>query len=432
MNMPSRFAPSFLCLALLASAAPAQPPKDSGAPAAKCTASAGAVFLKAPDATWKPVSAGENLPSGRLVVGLPKAEFIGSSGAVKGALLADIGQHGPFPVLESAVILHDPAGVDLDVGFERGLLVLENLKKDGEAKVRLRIRDETWLLSMRTPGTKVGLEIFGRHAPGIFKLGDAKSDVPTTDLLMLVLDGQVFLDTGTQGTAMQAPPGIARLHWDNVLHDHTFQRLDKLPETLLKWLHDQDGKVFEEARAAAAKLAKGETATGLDGLIGSGSKIDRLVGVTVAGALDDLPRVFSALATSKDPATRDHAILVLRNWLGREPGQGQRLHDTLVASKKLTDVQARNLVHLLVGFSDEERRDPNTYELLLTYLDHKNQAVRALAHWHLVRLAPAGKEIAFDPAAPDDQRRQAVQRWHALIPDGQLPPRPKALAPAKS
>src|SRR5205823_2457766 len=110
-------------------------------------------------------------------------------------------------------------------------------------------------------------------------------------------------------------------------------------------------------------------------------------------------------------ATREHAILVLRNWLGREPGQAKHFHDTVVGTKKVTEVQARNLVHLLVGFSDEERKEADTYALLLTYLDHKNQAVRALAHWHLVRLAPAGKDISFDAAAPDEQRRQAVQRW---------------------
>ena len=150
-----------------------------------------------------------------------------------------------------------------------------------------------------------------------------------------------------------------------------------------------------------------------------------MAGLTLAGAVDDLPRVFGALNHAKDAGTRDHAILVLRNWLGREPGQIKRLHSALVESKKLTEVQARNLIHLLLGFSQDERREPDTYALLLAYLANKNQAVRTLAYWHLVRLAPAGKEIAFDAAAPEEQRQEAIRRWQALIPDGRLPPRRK-------
>src|SRR5262249_53911217 len=161
--------------------------------------------------------------------GLPKAELVSPTG-VKASLLADIGHHGPFPMLESAVTLHDAGGDDLDLSFERGVLVLENAKKVGEAKDRLPIGGETGQRTRRTPRAKVGLEIFGGHAPGVFKVSGPKADVPTTDLLMLVLNGQVFLDTGAEGVAMTAPPGTARLHWDNVLRQHSFQRLDKLPE----------------------------------------------------------------------------------------------------------------------------------------------------------------------------------------------------------
>jgi hypothetical protein len=363
------------------------------------------------------------VPSGTLLVGMPRAELVPNSGAVQLRLLADIGQRGPFPVLEAGVILHDPAGADIDLTVGRGLIVLENVKKSGDATARLRVGDETWLLHMQTPGTKVGLEIFGRHAPGRLKVVDEKTDIPTTDVLMLVVAGKAFLDTGKEGTAMQAPPGVARLHWDNILRQHSYQRLDKLPETVVKPLDDKETKAFQELSAAAGKLAQGDIGKGLDDLIGSANKVDRLTGVTLAGAADDLPRLFHVLMESKDAATRDHAVVVLRSWLGREPGQIKRLETTLLNRKKLTEVQVRNLVHLLVGFNEEERRDPDTYMVLLTHLGHKNQAVRTLAHWHLVRLAPAGKDIAFDAAAPEQQRQQAVERWHALIPEGKLPPR---------
>jgi hypothetical protein len=413
-------------------AAADEAPKDSGKPAAKCASVAGVLLGKEKDGTWRPIKAGAVVPSGTLLVGMPRAELMPVSGAIQVRLLADIGQRGPFPVLEAGVILHDAAGVDVDVSVARGLIVLENLKKEGEARARLRFGAETWVLHLQTPGTKVGLEIFGRHAPGYPKVKDGEADIPTTDVLMLVLSGQAFLDTGKEGMGMHAPPGLARLHWDSVLRQHSFQRLDKLPESIVKPLDDKETKVFQELSACTAKLTQGGLGKGLDDLTKSANKLERLAGVTLAGAVDDLPRLFSVLIESKDRATRDHAILVLRHWLGREPGQVQKLQTALLARKNLTAVQARNLVHLLLGFTDVERREPDTYAVLLTYLDHKNQGVRALAHWHLVRLAPAGKDIAFDAAAPDEQRRQSVERWHALIPDGKLPPRPKDQPPPKS
>jgi len=398
-------------------------PKKTGQPAGKTLSVSGLFLSKDSSGTWKSVKAGDALPSGSLLLGIPRVEFTSLSGEVQVRLLADIGNRGPFPVLESAVVLHDAAGVDLDLTFERGLMVLENLKKEGGAKVRLRIGDESWVLSLQTPGTKVGLEIFGRHPAGLPKVKDENKDTPTIDVLMLVLNGQAFLDTGKEGMGMHSPPGLARFHWDNALRQHTFQRLDKLPESIVKPLDDRETILFKELCADTLKLAQGDLGTGLDQLLQSENKVDRLVGLTIAGGTDDLTRVFATLMNSKDQATRDQAILVLRHWLGREPGQLKKLHAKLLENKKLTEVQARNLMHLLLGFNAQERSDPDTFIVLLGYLDHKNQAVRALAHWHLLRLAPAGKNIPFDPAGPEVERLQAVQRWHALIPDGQLPPK---------
>ena len=406
-----------------------EPLKDSGKVATKCVSVAGVLFEQQADKSWKPVKAGEELASGALLVGLPRVEFVSGSGAVKGKLLADVGKRGPFPVLEGGIILHDAGGVDLDLTFQRGLLVLENLKKNGTAKVRLHIRDETWVLEMQTPGARVGLEIFGRHPPGLPKVIDAKTDSPTTDVLLIVLEGQAFLDTGKEGIALHAPPGLARMHWDSVRREHTFQRLEKLPENLVKPLDDHEEKIFKEISAASAKLNQGDLGAGLDELLKSPTRLDRLLGVTLAGALDDLPRLSAVLMLSQDAATRDQAIVVLRHWLGREPGQVQRLQTVLIENKKLSAVQARNVLHLLFGFDAEERQEPNTYSVLLMYLTHKNQAVRSLAHWHLVRLAPAGKDIPFDAAGSDEQRDKAVRQWQALIPEGQLPPRLRVESP---
>jgi hypothetical protein len=67
---------------------------------------------------------------------------------------------------------------------------------------------------------------------------------------------------------------------------------------------------------------------------------------------------------------------------------------------------------------------PETYETLIAYLRHDKQPVRELAKWHLDRLAPAGRSIPFDAAAPPEEREKAYKEWKKLIPDGKLPPPP--------
>ena len=59
---------------------------------------------------------------------------------------------------------------------------------------------------------------------------------------------------------------------------------------------------------------------------------------------------------------------------------------------------------------------------MIALLKHSKLPVRELARWHLVRLAPAGKKIDFDAAAPEADRQKAYEQWRALIPEGQLPP----------
>ena len=83
--------------------------------------------------------------------------------------------------------------------------------------------------------------------------------------------------------------------------------------------------------------------------------------------------------------------------------------------------QAQTIVHLLIGFDDEERARPATYAMLLSELEHAKPMIRSLAHWHLVRLAPEGKSIAYDPSLVPAQSQAAIAAWRLLIPAGQVP-----------
>ena len=63
--------------------------------------------------------------------------------------------------------------------------------------------------------------------------------------------------------------------------------------------------------------------------------------------------------------------------------------------------------------------------MLIEYLAHEHGAIRNLAQWHLVRLAPQGKAIPFKPSGTREECEPAYREWKKLVPAGQLPPKPK-------
>jgi uncharacterized protein (TIGR03000 family) len=233
--------------------------------------------------------------------------------------------------------------------------------------------------------------------------------------------GQVFFESGERGVRLTAPPGPALVRWNTIDKQPEVQRMEKVPPELSA-LASTEGEAFAAICAACAGLTTKELGPALDALMASGQKAERLVGVTTAGAVDDLPRVIKGMGDAKHADLRDHAVIVLRHWLGRGKGQLERLHQSLL-KQGVSDVRARTLLQLVLGFDQEQQTRPETYELLLHSLQHPRVEVRELARWHLVRLAPAGRAFGFDAAAPEAARQKAVAQWQRLIPEGQLPRR---------
>ncbi len=417
-----------LAVGLLSVAAPAV--AGGGADPAQCTAVYGSLLRRVDGDTWRPIKAKESVPAGSLMVALPRAEFQSRNGAVGMILLADVGHRGPLPVLEAGVKLHNSKDVDLDVTLDRGLVGFENRKKKGSAKVRLHVRGEKWELTLLEPGTRVGIELYARHAPGLIEIGDPKKPIePTAEAFLVVGKGSVFFESGVRGVRLTAPPGPALVHWNSVGGEAEVRRMEKLPPELAA-LTQTDDPIFKAICSSCACLNEGKVGPMLDILLRSQEKGDRLVGVTVAGAIDDLPRVLKALIDPKHADLRDHSILVLRHWMGRGRGHLEQLHDIM---KKVgyPEVRARTALQLLVGFDEDQLAQPETYALLLRCLQHSHLPIRELARWHLVRLVPAGREIGYDAAAPEAERQRAAERWQALIPPGRLPPRRDVPVPKK-
>jgi hypothetical protein len=415
---------------LAAPAAAAQKSKAAPGPVvARCTSVAGTLLQREAGGSWRPVKAGATLRAGSLLVAFPRAEILSQNGAVKLELLADIGQRGPLPVLESAVGLTSANDADLELTFDRGLIALTNVRKKGPAKVRIRLDGATWELTLREPGARVGVERYGRHPPGEVKWLKKKVEPPTGEVYLLVIKGKAFLDVGPKGFGLSAPPGNAGVHWDNVSREPEVRRLEKLPEAVGP-LDDKGSRVYKEICDCAHHLAAKDLGKALDGMMKSEKKMDRLLGVTAAGGVDDLPRVLAGLSDPKHADLRDHTVLVLRNWIGRGPGQVEKLYAAL-RKAKFSEVQANSVLRLLFGFTEEEQAAPVTYELLIHYLKHSKLPVRELARWHLFRLVPAGRDIPYDAAAPAAERQRAFEAWRALIPEGKLPPPPKKVPTTK-
>lgn len=393
--------------------------EKSGKAPATCARAPGLLLRKLGEAKWESIAVGAPVPADLPLVAFPEALLHSADGSVALDMVADLAQRGPFPVLETSVRLHAaPPNAALSFSFDRGMVILENLRKEGPATVQVRACGRTAEIELLEPGTRIGLETYSRYAPGTPLQG--KVEEPGQEFVLLILKGRAFLKGERKAFGMQAPPGQALLQWDSLFDEAQVHRLEKLPPgaappTPLQKLF------YARVALSAQKLRSGERTATLKKLLHDKNWADRLVGVTLAGALEDLPTLVAALEDEHQPDVRDHAVLVLRHWLGRGPQDLRRLYEALVGSGKYSRAQALTLLQLLLGFPAPDLARPATYQVLLTYLDHSKVGIRELARWHLVRLAPQGRDIAYDAAAPDDRREEALRRWRKLIPEGKLP-----------
>lgn len=380
----------------------------------ECLAIKGVFLAKKDDGGWTPLKVGAPVPKDRLVVSLFETR-LQTKGDVEIKLRGDIGEFGPLPGFESAAIFKDNPKVDVDVTLERGIIAFYNKKKEGAAKVDLHVRGKTFNVTLREPGTKIGFDFYSRHAPGN---AAREADDPVTFLLSICGAGEAEIHCNDETLVMKAPPGPAMLRWESHLQKCEVVRLEKQPE----WLTPtkEEAKMYDEINEAAKILVEGPA--GPLKLLFSPNAIERKVGLTAVGALGSPAPLFLALQKSKDADTRQFSIQVIRSWLGQGPGQIKKLEEA--ASKLgLSKTDTESLIHLLLGFDDDERANPATYQLLIHGLKHSKQIVRELSHWHLVRLAPAGKTIAYDATGTPEQLQAAIDRWRELIPDGKLPPK---------
>jgi uncharacterized protein (TIGR03000 family) len=405
---------------------PAPAPTRAGGAGRSLSAKGWLLRRDKPEGDWQVVGDKEELKAGELLLGLPGAVIASKNDAVHMTLRTDI--DSPLPVLEPAVVLHDDADYDLDFTLDRGRIDVVNAKKAGPARVRIRAWNSAWVATLDAPGSKLAVELLGRCRPGApFTTTPGPRDVPVADMLFLVLAGDVALKHGTTQFGLSAPPGPAQIGWNNFVGmDPSPRRLDQLPAWAEIPKDEASQKRAKKLLAIRDKMVQGFSSKPvgevLDELVASDDPVERLVGVVYIGATDDLTRMGKLIHESKRPDTWDNVVRVLRHWLGRAPGQDQRFYNGLLKVRDYKPVQAESLIEMLHGFKESELDRPELYEMLIDFLVDGRTSMRGMAHWHLIRLAPAGKDIPYDPNAPKAELEKARKEWKKIIPPGQLPP----------
>lgn len=406
------------------------PAVAQGPPAGKLVTAPGALLQRSGEA-WRPAKPGSSLAADTLLLALPEAEIDALNGNLRLHLMADLSRRLPEPIFESAVILHPPKNVDLDFTLERGLVLLQHRRSRGETTARVRFGSHVWDIVMEKPGTRLAVVVLGRHAPGIRPAfhdpgKPFQPEEPTLFAYLLVLSGGIELTSNGVCFALDAPPGPALFHWSSVDGDDlTPRRLEQLP-AFAQPLTAEERQLAEAVAQRARKLNEAPPAKVAAECLEDANPRFRLMGVTLLGAVDDLEGLLAALEHPRHPEVREQAVIVLRHWLGRKPGQDALLYHHLTSKRHLTPAQAAGVLQLLYGFSDHDAESPELYSSLIAYLNHDALMIRELVRFHLYRLVPAGSDIPFDAADPPEKRAEAVKRWKALIPPGELPPRPEA------
>jgi hypothetical protein len=376
-----------------------------------------------PDGAWKLASGKEAFSAGSQVLGGMGATILSADGAVEARFVGNIARLSPFPILESTIILNEAKDCDFAFTMERGRIDLINHKKEGEAKIKVTVRDRTAELTLMEPGARAVIEMYGRWPKGVrFTKTPKDTDVPPMALVLIAVKGEVRLKGKEHVFSLKAPPGPALLLVDS-LGDESPQvhHLDKVPE----WVDAGDAALAAKLKAGlkvfreqAAKSSIGEA---LLQLALSDDEDLRRLAVILLGALDDLEHFAIAMTKSTHPDVRENGIVVLRHWIGRAPGQDLKLYQALIDKAKYKPAEAETALQLLHSFSDADLNKPHTYESLIALLESDRPLLRSLAHWHLVRLVPSGKSIDFNVSAPKEEREKAVAAWRKLVPEGTLP-----------
>ncbi|HVS39902.1 MAG TPA: TIGR03000 domain-containing protein [Gemmataceae bacterium] len=406
-------------------------PKTAGVAVGKSVGAPGRLIQRVggPMGVWQPVPDKGPVYAEDTLIGLIGSEVETPDGTTRFRLLKYF--NSPLPVLEPAVTIHQSTDYDLDLTLERGFVEIWNNKPQGSACVQIQARGEKWEAILDGKDSRMLVELYSCWPKGEpFKKEPGPKDVPLAQMTFLVLKGQAALKHNGKQLAMSAPPGPALIEWDSATGmDDSPRALETLPDWVLPPKDDKDKEFQKKIDETVGQFAAEIQAKSLDGAIdeflASDDVLHRRLAVIALAATDQLKRLAAALKETDKPDVWDNAVLALRHWIGRAPGQDQILYQHMIDNKVFTPREADTVMQLLHDFGDDDLARPVTYEMLINLLGSDKLFIRGLAYWHLERMVPEGKAFGYSPFGPDAERQAAIKKWKELIPTGKLPPEPK-------
>lgn len=173
---------------------------------------------------------------------------------------------------------------------------------------------------------------------------------------------------------------------------------------------------------------------------------DQLVSLTMPAITKDLKPNISELATKSLALTNRYQALVkvldevdhhesriaaidgIRNWLPRDPQNGELLKEAL--NMQFSPEMAEIMERLLWGFQKSDAQDRFISGRLVEWLEHDNVTVRELAFNSIHQLT--GRPIDYSGISTPAQRRSTARRWFAhlekhgslVAPDAETKPIP--------
>jgi len=401
-------------------------------PLARCASKDGSLLVLEQGASnWKFAKNADELFAGDLILSGAGAAIENLDKSVKLTFRGDIAGNSPLPIRETAIrLLSNKEGVDFSVDFERGRIELTNTKEMGSVTCRVTLFDdvEHGQVKLIEPGSTCSLEELGRWPKGThFKPQNNDLARPVYDLIYIALKGTSEVSDHGATHFMSAPPGPAMLSWNSADGSYPIKsKLEKLPEWTLPpklsnpVVKDRMGAVlkFRDQFLSGKPLPEVLTAMAI-----SESEADRFIAVNLMLATDNLDLFFKVMTTTNKNDVIENGIIGLRHWIGRKPGQDLKLYEFMISARHYSKMQAEIFIDLLHSFGDDELKEPEIFEALIGYLGSDKAGIRALANWHLHRLVPKGRDIKFDPIAPDAERKEAIVKWKKLVPKGTLPSR---------
>ncbi|MBM4072353.1 MAG: hypothetical protein FJ271_26005 [Planctomycetes bacterium] len=355
------------------------------------------------------------LPGSRAVVDLPRA-------GAQLILWGNLPELSPSPVLQCVARLRAEKGADAELSLVRGRIMLENTRKEGPVKARIHLAKEQLDVTLATPKSAIVLERFQPWIAGVpFAIKPKTPRMADAHVALLVVKGKVEITRQGETHHVQEPAafvgvGSGRLQGPsavNKLPDWLWPNTD-LSEKATAWHKG----VETLRRQFAAKKGVGSAVTAT---AGSKQAHARAVAVLSAAAVGNLPAVLAGWR-DKSAEVRLAATRALQNRISAGSEEDLELYHTLLEAKYPAG-QAQTIMELLHGFSSAALTRPETYEILINYLQHQQPAIRELAAWNLYTLVPQGKSIPYDAAASQEERARSQAAWRKLVPEGKVPPR---------